>query len=323
MKASKVLLLWFFACAALAQGYPAFAQDYPSRQVRVLVGYPPGGGMDTIARIVMPKLAEALGQPFLVENRPGASGGVAAEVLVKSAPDGYVLMVAESGTLALPAVNPAVLLDPVRQFAPVGGICTLPMIFVVNPDVPFRTTQEMIAALKANPDKYSYASPGIGTLQHLAFEQFRRAAGVNALHVPYKGAAAMMPDLMGGQVQIAVISAIAAQGPSRAGKIRAIAVTSPRRLSSAPEWPAMAETLPGFNAAPSVFLVAPAGTPAAVVQRLSSVMRTALASRDVEENFAKQGATAAPGTPQELGILIAEETRRWAAVVKDAGIKLD
>ena len=317
MRANRVLfLLWFWACAVAAQ-------DYPARQVRVLVGYPPGGGMDTISRVVMPKLAEALGQPFLVENRPGASGGVAAEALVKSAPDGYVLMVAESGTLALPAVSPRVSLDPVRQFAPVGGICTLPMAFVANAEAPFRTTQEMIAALKANPGKYSYASPGIGTLQHLAFEQFRRAAGVEALHVPYKGAAAMMPDLMGGQVQIAVISALAAQGPSRTGKIRTLAVTSPQRLANSPELPTMAETLPGFNAAPSVFLVAPAGTPAAVVQRLSSVLRTALASRDVEENFAKQGATAAPGSPQELGALIAEETRRWAAVVKDAGIKVD
>jgi tripartite-type tricarboxylate transporter receptor subunit TctC len=322
MRANRVLfLLWFWACAAAAQ-------DYPARQVRVLVGYPPGGGMDTITRVVMPKLAESLGQPFLVENRPGASGGVAAEALVKSAPDGYVLMVAESGTLALPAVSPKVSLDPVRQFAPVGGICTLPMAFVVNAETPFRTTQEMIAALKANPGKYSYASPGIGTLQHLAFEQFRHAAGgpglpLQALHVPYKGAAAMMPDLMGGQVQIAVISALAAQGPTRTGKIRTVAVTSPQRLANSPELPTMAETLPGFNAAPSVFLVAPAGTPAAVVQRLSSALRTALASRDVEENFARQGATAAPGSPQELRALIAEETRRWAAVVKDAGIKVE
>jgi tripartite-type tricarboxylate transporter receptor subunit TctC len=322
MRASRfLLLLWIWACAAMAQ-------DYPARQVRVLVGYPPGGGMDTITRVVMPKLAELLAQPFVVENRPGASGGVAAEALVKSAPDGYVLMVAESGTLALPAVSPKVSLDPVRQFAPVGGICTLPMAFVVNPETPFRTTQEMIAALKANPGKYSYGSPGIGTLQHLAFEQFQRAAGapgapIQALHIPYKGASAMLPDLMGGQIQIAVVSSLAAQGPSRAGKIRVVAVTTPQRMPSAPDWPAMAETLPGFNAAPSVFLVAPAGTPASVVQRLSSALRAALASRDVEENFAKQGATAAPGTPQELGALIAEETRRWAAVVKDAGIKVD
>jgi len=316
MKKLAAVLLCLWSLGGLAQ-------EYPSRQVRVLVGYPPGGGMDAITRVVMPALSTALGQPFVVENRPGASGGVAAEALVKSAPDGYVLMVAESGTLALPAVSPKVSLDPTRQFAPVGGICTLPMAFVVNAEVPFRTTLEMIAALKANPGRYSYGSPGIGTLQHLAFESFRRSAGVDALHVPYKGATAMMPDLMGGQVQIAVISALAAQGPTRTGKIRTLAVTSPQRLPNSPELPTMAETLPGFSAAPNVFLVAPAGTPAAVVQRLSSALRTALASREIEEHFAKQGATAAPGTPQELGALIAEETRRWAAVVKDAGIKVD
>jgi len=301
----------------------AFSQDYPARAVRVLVGYPPGGGMDAIARVMMPKLAESLGQPFVVENRPGASGGVAAQELVKAAADGYVLMVAESGTLALPAVSPRVAIDPVRQFAPVAGICSLPMAFVVNAEAPFRSTQEMIAALKANPGKYSYGSPGIGTLQHLAFEQFRRAAGVEALHVPYKGAAAMMPDLMGGQVQIAVISALAAQGPTRSGKIRTLAVTSPQRLAASPELPTMAETLPGFNAAPSVFLVAPAGTPGPVVQRLSAAVRTALAARDVEESFTRQGASAAPASPSELGALIGDETRRWAAVVRDAGIKVD
>lgn len=318
MRKLAMLAVALCACNAGAQ-----SPDYPSRAVRVLVGYPPGGGMDTIARVVVPKLQEALGQPFLVENRPGASGGVAAEVLVKAAPDGYNLMVAESGTLALPAVSPKVSLDPVKQFAPVGGLCSLPMAFVATAEAPFRTTQEMIAALKANPGKYSYASPGIGTLQHLAFELFRRSAGVEALHVPYKGAAAMMPDLMGGQVQLAVISAIAAAGPSRSGKIKVVAVTSPKRLASAPDWPAMAETLPGFNAAPSVFLVAPPGTPVPVVQRLSAALRAALATREVEENFARQGATAAPSSPQELGTLIAEETRRWAAVVKDAGIKVE
>lgn len=314
---------WLLAVALSAWSAGAVAQDYPVRSVRVLVGYPPGGGMDAIARVVMPRVSESLGQPFVIENRPGASGGVAAEALVKSTADGYVLMVAESGTLALPAVSPKVSLDPVKQFAPVGGICTLPMAFVSHPEAPFRSVQELIAALKASPGKFSYGSPGIGTLQHLAFEQFQRGAGVTALHVPYKGAAAMMPDLMGGQIQIAVISAIAAQGPSRGGKIRILAVTSPRRMPSSPELPAMAETLPGFNAAPSVFLVAPVGTPAPVVQRLSVALRAALASREVEENFARQGATAAPSSPQELGTLIVEETRRWAAVVKDAGIKVE
>ena len=313
-----------FALLVLAL-WPGFiySQEYPTRAVRMLVGYAPGGGMDTIARIVAPKLSESLGRQFVIENRPGASGGVAAEALVKSTPDGYVLMVAESGTLALPAVNPNVTLDPVKQLAPVGGVCTLPMAFVVNVDFPARTTEELIRQLKANPGKYSYASPGVGSLQHLAFELFQRAAGVSVLHVPYKGAASMMPDIMSGQVPIGVISALAAMGPTKAGRIRTLAVTSPKRLPSSPEWPAMAETLPGFSAAPNVFVVAPPGTPSPIVQKLSVAIRSAVSSRDVEENLAKQGATAAPSSSTELASQIAEETRRWAAVVKDAGIKVE
>ena len=301
----------------------ALAQDYPSRPVRILVGYAPGGGMDTIARIVAPKLSESLGQQFIVENRPGASGGVAAEALAKSTPDGYVLMMAESGTLALPAVNPKVTLDPVKHLAPVGGVCMLPMAFVVNPAFPANTVNELVSELKANPRKYSYASPGVGSLQHLAFELFKRQAGVDALHVPYKGATAMMPDIINGQVPIGVISALAALGPTKAGRIRTLAVTSPQRLPSAPDWPAMAETLPGFSAAPNVFLVAPAGTPPAVVQRLSGALRSGMGSAEVVENLAKQGATPTPSAPSELASQIAEEVKRWAAVVKDAGIKVE
>jgi tripartite-type tricarboxylate transporter receptor subunit TctC len=299
----------------------SFSQEYPARPVRILVGYAPGGGMDTIARIVAPKLSEALAQQFVVENRPGASGGVAAEALAGSAADGHVLMMAESGTLALPAVNPRVTFDPVRQFAAVGGVCTLPMAFVVNPSFPASSAPQLIAELKANPRKYSYASPGVGSLQHLAFELFKRSAGVDALHVPYKGATAMMPDIMSGQVPIGVVSALAALGPTKAGRIRTIAVTSPQRLPSAPDWPTMAETLPGFSAAPNVFLVAPAGTPAAVVQKLSSTLRGAMSAKDVEENLAKQGATPTPSSSAELSSQIAEEVKRWAAVVKEAGIK--
>jgi len=315
----KVLTTLLLLSAALG----ANAQDYPNRPVRMLVGYAPGGGMDTIARIVAPKLSEALGQPFVVENRPGASGGVAAEALVKSPPDGYVLMLAESGTLALPAVNPKVTLDPVKQFAPIGGVCTLPMAFVVNPDFPARSVLELVRELKVNPGKYSYASPGVGSLQHLAFELFQRQAGVSALHVPYKGATAMMPDIMSGQVPIGVISALAAMGPTKAGRIRTLAVTSPQRLPTNPEWPAMAETLPGFSAAPSVFVVAPPGTSAPIVQKLSAAIAAVLASTEVKENLAKQGAATSPSSPAELGAQIAEEAKRWAAVVKDAGIKTE
>ena len=314
---------WGFALILGLCSAAGLAQEYPTRPVRMLVGYAPGGGMDTIARVLSPRLSQALGQQFIVENRPGASGGVAAEVLVNAPPDGHVLMVAESGTLALPAVNPKVRLDPVKQFAPIGGICMLPMAFVVNPAFPARTTRELIAELKANPRKYTYASPGIGTLQHLAFELFKRSAGVEAIHVPYKGATAMMPDIMNGQVPIGVVSALAAMGPTQAGRIRTLAVTSPQRLPTVPDWPTMAETLPGFSAAPNVFLVAPAGTPARVVEQLSAQVRKAVTSPDVEETFNKQGATPTPSAPAELAGQIAEETKRWSAVVREAGIKVE
>ena len=296
------------------------AQDYPSRPVRFLVGFPPGGGMDTIARVIAPKLQESLGQPFLVENRTGAAGALAADALVKAAPDGYVLLLAESGALVVPAINPKVAYDPVKQFAAIGGVCSLPLALVSSPSFPANNAQELIAVLKANPGKYSYASPGVGTLQHLAFELFMRTAGVQAVHVPYKGATAMMPDLMSGQVPIGIVSALAGVSQAKGGKIRALAVTSAQRLPNAPEIPALAETIPGFEAAPNVFLVAPAGFAS---ERLSTAVRRAVASPDVQENFAKQGATPMPADPRELAARIAAETQRWAAVVKDAGIKAE
>jgi tripartite-type tricarboxylate transporter receptor subunit TctC len=307
----SLLLLWSLG---------AFSQDYPNRPVRLLVGFAPGGGMDTIARIIAPKLADSLGQPFLVENRTGAGGALAADALVRAAPDGCVLLLAESGTLIVPAINPKATYDPVKQFAAVGGVCSLPLALVSSASFPAANAQELIALLKANPGKYSYASPGVGTLQHLAFELFLRSAGAQAVHVPYKGATAMMPDLMSGQVPIGVISALVAVSQAKSGKIRALAVTSAQRLPNAPEIPALAETIPGFEAAPNVFVVAPAGFSN---ERLSHALRAAVMSPDVQESFAKQGATPMPAQPAELAARIAAEVRRWATVVKDAGIKAE
>jgi len=298
----------------------AFSQEYPTRAVRLLVGFPPGGGMDTIARVIAPRLQDLLGQPFLVENRTGAAGALAADALVKAAPDGYVLLLAESGALVVPAINPKAAYDPVRQFAPIGGVCSLPLALVSSTSFPAGNMQELIAALKASPGKYSYASPGVGTLQHLAFELFMRSAGVQAVHVPYKGATAMMPDLMSGQVPIGIVSALAGVSQAKSGKIRALAVTSAQRLPNAPEIPALSETIPGFEAAPNVFLVAPAGFAS---ERLAGAVRQVVTSPEVQDSFAKQGATPMPVEPRELASRIAAEVRRWAAVVKDAGIKAE
>jgi tripartite-type tricarboxylate transporter receptor subunit TctC len=307
----------------ISQSIAAFSQDYPSRPVRLLVGFPPGGAMDSVARVIAPKLGASLGQQFVVDNRPGAAGAIAAGALVASPADGYALLLAESGALIVPAVNSKAGYDPVKQFAPVAGVCSLPLAIVVSPGFPATSARELIAALKASPGKYSYASPGIGTLQHLAFELFKRSAGVDAVHVPYKGASAMLPDLISGQVEVGAISATVAIAQARAGKIRVIAVTSARRLPTASDVPALAETLPGFDASPNVFLVAPAGTPAAVVARLAEAVAGVLAEKDVQDSFAKQGATATPIRPDELGRAIAAESARWAGVVRDAGIKAE
>ena len=315
----RVLFVLMFAVAAAGAG----AQAYPSRPVKMLVGYAAGGGMDSLARVLAAKLTETLGQQVLVENRAGASGAVAADAMIKSPADGYTIYAAESGALILPAINPKISYDPVRNFLPVGGVATLPMAFVVTNAFPAKNAQELIAALKAAPGKYSYASPGVGTVQHFAFELFMRSAGVSAVHIPYQGAATMMPDIISGQVPVAVISASAAMGQVKAGKIRTIALTSPQRISSAPDWPAIAETLAGFDAAPRVFVVAPVGTPQPVVTRMNEAMRAALASKDLQENYERQGATAMPSSPEELGRQIAEETRRWATIAKEANIKSD
>ena len=313
----RVLLVATFAIAS----FGAIAQSYPSRPVKMLVGYAAGGGMDSLARVLAAKLTETLGQQVLVENRAGASGAVAADAMIKSLADGYTIYAAESGALILPGINPKISYDPVRNFLPVGGVATLPMAFVVTNAFPAKNAQELIAALKAAPGKYSYASPGVGTVQHFAFELFMRSAGVSAVHIPYKGAATMLPDIISGQVQVGVISASAAMGQVKAGKIRTIALTSPQRISSAPDWPAMTETLAGFDAAPPVFVVAPIGTPQPVVTRLNEAMRAALASKDLQDNYERQGATATPTSPEELGRQIAEETRRWATIAKEANIK--
>ena len=222
--------------------------------------------------------------------------------------------------LVVPAINPKAAYDPVRQFAPIGGVCSLPLALVSSSSFPAGNVQELIAVLKASPGKYSYASPGVGTLQHLAFELFMHTAGVQAVHVPYKGATAMMPDLMSGQVPIGIVSALAGVSQAKSGKIRALAVTSAQRLPNAPEIPALSETIPGFEAAPNVFLVAPAGFAS---ERLAGAVRQVVTSPEVQDSFAKQGATPMPLEPRELASSIAAEVRRWAAVVKDAGIKAE
>jgi len=307
--------------AALAFALSAFGQQYPSRPVRMLVGYAAGGGADALARIVAGKLGDALGQQVVVDNRPGAGATVAADALAKSVPDGYTLYFADTAILIAPAVYAKLTYDPVKSFAPVENVVSLPLVFVANPAVPASTAPELIALLKANPGTYSYGSPGFGTVQHFAFELFKKQAGVDVVHIPYKGAAPIVPDLLGGQIPLAIISASPALAQSRAGKLKAIALSSPVKLAAAPDWPALADTLPGFDASPRLFILAPAGTPQPIVAQLSEALHKVLVQPDLLESFGKQGATAEWTSPDDLGKQIASEVRKWASLARDAGLK--
>jgi tripartite-type tricarboxylate transporter receptor subunit TctC len=306
----------------VASSQPGQAQQYPAKPLRMLVGYSAGGGADALARLVAAKMADGLGQQVLVENRPGAGATIAAAALASSPPDGYTIFFADTALLIAPAIYQKLSFDPVKSFAPVSGACTTPLVIAVNNEVKAASVAELISTLKANPGRLSYGSPGIGTVHHLAMETFKRQAGVDIVHVPYKGASAIIPDVISGQLQIGIISAPPALAQAKAGRLRPIALTSPVRVAGA-DWPALADTLPGFDASPRLFVLAPAGTPAGVVTKLNETLKTALASKDLLDAFSAQGAFADWSTPQALGILMAQESLRWAQVARDAGIKAE
>lgn len=206
---------------------------------------------------------------------------------------------------------------------PVAPVGSLPLVFAVPADFPAQNVRELIAVLKANPGKYSYGSPGVGTVHHLAFELFKRSAGLDVVHVPYKGGSPIVPDLMTGRIAVGVLSSSLAAGPVKSGKVRPLALTSAQRVSFAPDWPPLAETLPGFDASPSIFLLAPAGTPSAVVARLGEATRRNLALAEVQQGFANQGGTPVLGSGEELRAQIGAEIRRWGAIAKEAGLRAD
>jgi tripartite-type tricarboxylate transporter receptor subunit TctC len=313
-----------FACLLITAlvATAAHAQTYPAKPLRMLVGYSAGGGADALARIVGAKMSAELGQQVLVENRPGAGATLAADALAKAAPDGYTIMFADSALLIAPSIYSRLGFDAIKSFSPVGGAVSTPLVVVVNPAVPAKTTPDLIALLKGDPGKYSYGSPGVGTVHHLAMELFKKQAGVNMLHVPYKGASAIVPDVISGQLPIAVMSASPALAQSKAGRLRSIAMTSRARLPGV-DWPAIADTLPGFDASPRLFILAPAGTPQPIITQLSSTLKAVLSARDVIDSIASQGAAPDYTTPQELGTRMAEELVKWDQVARDSGAKAE
>lgn len=305
---------------ALTRG--TFAQAYPSRPIKLLVGYPPGGGADILARIFANKLSPLLGQPVVVENRPGAGSTIASAALASAPPDGYTLFFAESGILVGTTIYDKVAYDPMT-LTPVGIVGNLPYSLVVNPSFPAQNVRELIDVLKASPGKYSYASPGVGNIAHLSAEMFQKEAGVQIVHVPYKGGTPALADLVSGQIPICFVSLPPALALARSGKLRLLAVTSAKRSPVSPDTPTIAETLPGFNSVASIFLLAPPGTPAPIVERANAAMREVMAMKDVQADFVAQGATVETSGPQALATLFKDELAAWGSIVKSANVKME
>lgn len=305
------LPLFFALPGAIAQG-----QNYPGKPIRLLVGFAAGGGVDAVARLLAPRLSTMLGQQVIVENRSGATGQIAGDAVAKATPDGYTLLVGESGLLIAQHLQAHMPFDPLKSFTPVAGLFNSPLMIVVGNGFPAKTPKELVQVLKANPGKYSYATPGVGTVQHLGFEMLKGQTGAFVVHIPYRGAAQIVPDVVGGQVPIGVVSATAGLAQSKAGKLQAVAMMSPAKLIGAEDVAPLADALPGFNVAPRIALLAPAGTPAPVVQRLSEAVKAVLASPDLIQAASTQGAVPAYMAPESLASDLGRESAAWRQIIR-------
>ena len=287
--------------------------------------WPPGQATDIAARVVAEKLQGALGQPFVVENRPGAGGSLGTDVVAKSAPDGYTLLAASSGPMSIMPNLQGTPYDPLRDFAPVSLICMTPFALVANPSFPARDAKEFIAELKANPGKYTFASSGTGATAHLFAELFHSMAGVQARHVPYKGSAPALTDVINGNVNFAVETVAATQTHIKSGKLKAYGVTTARRTGAMPELPPLAEVgnLPGYDAAAWIGYVAPAGTPREMMARVAGEMQKLLATEELRARLATLGLDARASTPEEMGEFMKREQERYGSIIKSQNIKVE
>jgi len=306
-----------FACA----GASALAQRYPTKPIRVLVPFSPGGGTDIIARLTMPRLAEALSQGVVIENRTGGGGYIAAEAVAKAAPDGYTLFFTAANLVFSLSFFPKQPVDPVRDFAPVSLLVKEPSVLAVHPSLPVKSVKELVALAKANPGKLNYASGGVGTSPHLNTELFKMMAHVNMVHVPYNGVGpATIGAIVGeSQVILAPVSAVFPQ--AKAGKLRALAITLGERSEALPGLPALAETLPGFAAFQWYGVLAPRETPEAIVAALNKELVKIMQIRELRTRLIGEGSVAVGSTPQEFGVHIRDEKEKWAKVVKASGAK--
>jgi tripartite-type tricarboxylate transporter receptor subunit TctC len=317
MKRLAILLLAL--CAA-----PVLAQGYPTKPIRMVVAFPPGGSTDLAARALGEKLAAALGQPIVVDNKPGASGNIGAEFVARSAPDGYTLLMAATSFATSPAFFPKLGWDPIKDFAPISLVATVPIIVVVNPGVAATTPAQLVAYSKANPGKLNMASPGAATLTRLAGEMFKQAAGLDWVTVHYKGGPPAVQDLLAGNAHVMFANISDVISLVKAGKLRALAVTTAARSAVAPELPTLGETaLPGFAVATWQAVLAPAGTPREIVQRLNAEIVKAMALPEMKARFLSFGTDAATGTPEELGRFLADEVAKIGRIARETGAKVD
>jgi len=318
----------FLHLAAGAAALPAIARiaradTYPSHPVRLLVGFAAGSTTDILGRLIGQWLSQRLGQQFVVENRPGAGGNIAAEEMIKSTPDGYTLYMVPPAVAANGALYPHLNFDFLRDATAVAGVVRVPNVAEVNPSLPVKTIPELIAYAKANPGKLSFESAGIGTASHLAGQLFNAMTGANLQHVPYRGDGPAMVDLIAGQVQVGFATMTASIGHIRSGQLRALAVTTLKRSDALPGVPTVAETVPGFEASSWFGIAAPKGTPADIIERLNRETNAGLADTTIAARLTDMGGMALTGSPADFGKLIADETEKWSKVIRDAGIKAE
>jgi tripartite-type tricarboxylate transporter receptor subunit TctC len=318
------LLLGITLAAALAM--PAHAQaTFPDRPIRFVVPFPPGGGADNLARAIVPRAAQILGVPIVIDNKPGAGGNIGAAEVARAAPDGYTLLQGTNGTHGInQALYEKTGFDPLKDFVAVARFTVIPAMLVVNPDVPANNVRELIAYIKANPGKVSFASAGNGTTSHLAGVRFAQMTGTDIVHIPYKGGGAAMIGVLAGDVQMMIDLMVSVYPNAKAGKLRGLAVTTRTRVPTAPDVPTLDESgVPGFDMAASDGVYAPAGTPKAIVDRLNAAFRQALEDPQVRENLISRGAFPVPGTPADLAQHVAAEYPMWIKLVHDSGAKVD
>ena len=322
MRISRRLIL---GASLLAACTATLAQDYPNKPIRFIVPFPPGGGTDSLTRLVANKLTETLKWNFVVENKPGAGGNVALDTTAKAPPDGYTLVMAQTDNVVLnPLLYSKLTYDPVKDLVPVGLVASGPAVLVVRADSPYKTLADVVAAAKAEPGKLTFASPGLGTVSHLISELWQKSSGMKLTHVPYRGLSQALPDVLSGQVDMYMGSIPTLQGHIKGGKVRALAVTTAKRSPVLPQVPTYTESgIPGVELASVWGVMAPAGTPEAVIQRINTELNKALQQPDMREKIIASGAVMLGGSPQEMGELYAADRQKLAPVVRDSGTRLD